>query len=65
MLKDVLEQITADAEALRCVDEVQRCCDIVAAGSSADSQLAVFLESTTEQEGVDAALRWIAQASLA
>lgn len=64
---EVLEQVIAltaeDAEALGCVDEVARCRAIVAEGTSADAQIAIF-EARAPTDGEEAALaevvRWIA-----
>jgi glutamate---cysteine ligase / carboxylate-amine ligase len=64
---DLVEQLIAmtreDAEILGCTDEVAHCRGIVAAGTSADAQLAIFQEK--EQGGSEAALaavaEWVAQ----
>ncbi|GJE45973.1 carboxylate-amine ligase [Methylobacterium soli] len=64
---DLVEHLIAmtreDAEILGCTDEVAHCRTIVAAGTSADAQLAIFQEK--EQGGSEAALAavaaWVAQ----
>ena len=67
MLDQVIEETAADAAALGCAGEIDRCRAIAGAGTSADAQLAVF-----EAQGVGAsreiALRavadWVAAATL-
>jgi len=67
MLERVIEDTTADAVALGCTAEINRCRAIAGAGTSADAQLAVF-EAHARTAGRDAALRavteWIAAATL-
>lgn len=67
MLDEVIRQTAADAAALGCEDEVSRCRQIVAKGTSADAQLGVY--EAHGHEGQEAALRavteWIAAATLA
>jgi carboxylate-amine ligase len=67
MLERVIEDTAADAAALGCGAEIDRCRAIVGSGTSADAQLAVF-KAHTETKGRDAALRavtdWIAAATL-
>jgi carboxylate-amine ligase len=67
MLNEVLDMVAADADALGCADELERCPAIVADGTSADAQLRIFTEN--EHEGADIALhkvtRWIRDATLA
>src|SRR5713101_5013956 len=67
MLERVIDDTTADAAALDCAAEIDRCRAIVGVGTSADAQLAVF-EAHAESESRDAALRavtdWIAAATL-
>src|SRR6266849_4550733 len=67
MLERVIEDIAADATALDCAAEIDRCRTIAGSGTSADAQLAVF-EAHAESESRDAALRavsdWIAAATL-
>ena len=46
MLDQLIEEITADAESLGCLNEVKHCRAIVDAGTSADAQIAVFKEQT-------------------
>jgi len=69
---DLLEQVIAlvreDAEALNCIDEVVHCRAIVSAGTSADTQLAVFEAAQERSDNRGDALRavtdWIAEATL-
>lgn len=42
LIEELIELVAEDAEALDCVDEVRHCRTIVAHGTSADRQLAVF-----------------------
>jgi glutamate---cysteine ligase / carboxylate-amine ligase len=67
MLNEVLDMVAADADALGCAEELERCRAIVAGGTSADAQLRIFTEN--EHEGADIALhkvtRWIRDATLA
>jgi carboxylate-amine ligase len=67
MLDQVIEETSADADALGCLDELRRCRTIVGAGTSADTQLAVF-EAHGPTEGRARALQavkdWIAAATL-
>jgi glutamate---cysteine ligase / carboxylate-amine ligase len=66
MLDQLLEEIAPDAAALGCLGELRRCRSIVGAGTSADTQLAVFEEH--RRSGSTRALRavtdWIAAATL-
>jgi carboxylate-amine ligase len=66
MLDLIIEETTADAQALGCADELRHCRAIVGAGTSADAQLKLF-DSQIEYNG-DRALRavtsWIAEATL-
>jgi glutamate---cysteine ligase / carboxylate-amine ligase len=41
-MNQVIEEATADAVALGCLDEVLHCRAIVANGTSADAQLAIY-----------------------
>jgi carboxylate-amine ligase len=65
--EQVLEETAADAEALGCLAEMQRCRTIVGAGTSADAQLAVY-EAHGKAEGraraLDAVTDWIAVTTL-
>jgi carboxylate-amine ligase len=65
VLGGLIDQISPDAEALACMDEILHCRSIAVGGTSADAQLAAFQDCETEARGVQAALRWIAEASLA
>ncbi len=61
MLAGILELIAADADALACADELDRCRAIISGGTSADAQLGIFNKHQTE--GIQIALyeviRWI------
>ena len=65
-LARVLALVAADAEALGCHQEAERCRAIVAGGTSADVQLRIFGEN--EHEGAEIALHkvseWIRDATL-
>lgn len=67
MLERVIEETAADAEALGCGAEINRCRAIAGAGTSADAQLAVF-EAHKGNGSYDEALlavsEWIAAATL-
>src|SRR5216684_9145546 len=67
MLERVIDDTTADAAALDCAAEIERCRAIVCSGTSADVQLAVF-EAHCASESRDVALRavadWISAATL-
>ena len=67
MLERVICDTAADAAALGCTAEIDRCRTIVGSGTSADAQLAVF-EAHTQRGSRGAALRavtdWIAAATL-
>jgi glutamate---cysteine ligase / carboxylate-amine ligase len=59
VLDMVLERIAADAEALACAEQLERCRAIIAAGTSADEQLRIFAEN--EHQGVKIAIQWVAR----
>jgi carboxylate-amine ligase len=67
MMEQVLEETAADAAALDCLAEMERCRTIVGAGTSADAQMAVF-EAHGKTEGraraLDAVTDWIAVTTL-
>jgi carboxylate-amine ligase len=67
LMEQVIDEVSADAAALDCLDEVQRCREIVGAGTSADAQMAVF-EAHGKSEGraraLDAVTDWIAVTTL-
>jgi carboxylate-amine ligase len=67
MLGTVLDIVTAEAEALGCADQLERCRAIIIEGTSADAQLRIFTEN--EHEGAEIALqkvsKWIRDATLA
>jgi glutamate---cysteine ligase / carboxylate-amine ligase len=60
MLARLIAEITDDAEALGCMEEVAHCRTIVARGSSAEFQLRAYRDSG---EDVSAVSRWIATAT--
>jgi carboxylate-amine ligase len=66
MLDRVLERIAADAEALACAEQLERCRAIIAEGTSADAQLRIFAQN--EHKGAEIAIqrvaRWIRDATL-
>jgi glutamate---cysteine ligase / carboxylate-amine ligase len=67
LLDQVVEETAGDADALGCLPELQRCREIVGAGTSADAQIAVY-EAHGKNEGRTRALQavtdWLAQATL-
>jgi carboxylate-amine ligase len=60
LLSRLIEEISEDAEALGCVDEVRHCLAIIDRGSSAEFQLRAYHDSG---EDVAAVSRWIAAAT--
>jgi carboxylate-amine ligase len=66
MLGRMLELVTPDAEALDCVEQVERCRAIILEGTSADAQIRIFTEN--QHEGAEIALhkvtQWIKDATL-
>jgi carboxylate-amine ligase len=48
MVDEVVRQVTADAEALGCVDELLGCCRIAREGTSADEQLRQFFQTSSD-----------------
>jgi carboxylate-amine ligase len=65
--EQVLEEIMPHAEALGCAAEVARCRTIVAGGTSADAQLAIFEkhgDGANHDEAVRAVADWLAAATL-
>jgi carboxylate-amine ligase len=69
LLDQVIDSIGRDAQALKCLPEVERCRAIVGSGTSADAQLAVFAEAQGKNDSRNDALRavtdWLAEATLA
>lgn len=63
-LEEVLMQVSEDAEALGCMEQIGRCRHIVSAGTSADTQRAIFEACEDEAEGFDRVARWIAATTL-
>jgi carboxylate-amine ligase len=67
LVEQVLDETAADADALGCLAEMQRCRDIVGSGTSADAQIAVF-EALGKTEGraraLGAVTDWLAAATL-
>jgi carboxylate-amine ligase len=68
MLERVIKEVTKDADALGCLKEVAHCRTIVAEGTSADAQLAVFEEvherTKNHAEALRAVIDWIAATTL-
>jgi carboxylate-amine ligase len=67
MLERVICDTAADAEALGCSAEIDRCRDIVRSGTSADAQLAVFAahrQNGSHGTALRAVTDWIATATL-
>ena len=67
MLDQLIEEIAGDAAALCCLPDLQRCRSIVGAGTSADTQLAVFeahARSGSPARALRAVTDWIAAATL-
>jgi carboxylate-amine ligase len=67
MLERVIEETTADVEALGCAEEITHCRKIVGGGTSADAQLAVFQEGLghkKRKEALQAVADWIVGATL-
>ena len=68
MLDRLIKDVSKDAETLGCLAEVQHCRAIVANGTSADAQLAVFEEAQERTKNHGEALRavidWIAETTL-
>jgi carboxylate-amine ligase len=62
LLSNVIERVSSDAVALGCLAEVERCCDILSRGSSADAQLSVYQRSGND---LNAVTRWIAEQTVA
>jgi glutamate---cysteine ligase / carboxylate-amine ligase len=66
-LERALEQVFPHAEALGCTVEMQRCRDIVSAGTSADVQLEIFAAHAKcegRERALNAVTDWIATATL-
>jgi carboxylate-amine ligase len=67
MLDQLIEDIVPDAEALGCLAELRRCRTIVGAGTSADTQLALFEahnRTGSHAHALRAVTDWIATATL-
>jgi carboxylate-amine ligase len=68
VLERVIKDVSRDAEALGCLDEVLHCRTIVAEGTSADAQLAIFEEAQertkTHADALRAVIDWIAVTTL-
>jgi carboxylate-amine ligase len=65
--EQVLEESAADAEALGCRAEMERCRTIVGAGTSADAQIAVYQahgQTKDRTRALEAVTDWIAVATL-
>jgi carboxylate-amine ligase len=67
LMEQVLEETAADADALGCLAEMQRCGAIVGSGTSADAQIAVY-EAHGKTDGraraLSAVTDWIAATTL-
>jgi len=61
LIEEIIELVTEDAEALGCVYEVQHARTILARGSSADQQLAVYHQAKSDGAGEEEALRKVAE----
>jgi carboxylate-amine ligase len=67
LLDQLIEDIAPDAEALGCLGELRRCRTIAGAGTSADTQLAVFeahSRGASPTRALQAVTDWIAAATL-
>jgi carboxylate-amine ligase len=67
VLDSALKQVSRDAAALGCATEIERCRAIVASGTSADAQLAVFESSragNSREAALNAVTDWLAKATL-
>ncbi|MFL6798943.1 MAG: carboxylate-amine ligase [Xanthobacteraceae bacterium] len=64
MLNQVIEQISADAEGLGCLDAVEHCRSIISLGTSADMQLRLFFNQEGEKSSFNPVLRWIADTTV-
>jgi carboxylate-amine ligase len=62
MLGNVIARVSADAAALGCLAEVERCRDILVRGSSADAQLRAYQRGGND---LNAVTRWIAEKTVA
>ena len=67
-LDQVIEEAAGDAAALGCLEEVLHCRDIVAEGTSADAQLAVYRQARNKgaehEEALAAVNHWLAKTTL-
>jgi carboxylate-amine ligase len=67
-LDEVIDQAAGDAEALGCLNEVEHCRAIVANGTSADAQLAVYQQARDKgaerEEALAAVGEWLAETTL-
>jgi carboxylate-amine ligase len=67
LMEQVIDEVAAEAVALDCLDEVQRCRTIVGAGTSADAQMAVFEahgKTESRTRALNAVTDWIAVTTL-
>jgi glutamate---cysteine ligase / carboxylate-amine ligase len=67
MIEQVFEEIEADASALGCMAELDRCHTIAAAGTSADAQLALYeahARTNAQAAALQAVNRWLAATTL-
>ncbi len=67
-LDQVIEEAAGDADALGCLDEVMHCRAIVANGTSADAQLAVYRQARDKgaerEEALAAVSQWLAETTI-
>jgi glutamate---cysteine ligase / carboxylate-amine ligase len=66
-IRQVVDEVMQDAEALGCAEEVEHCRTIAATGTSADAQLAVFAayeKSRGRESALTAVTDWLAAATL-
>jgi carboxylate-amine ligase len=67
MIEQVFEETEADAAALGCTAELERCRTIADAGTSADAQLALYAAHAARHghaAALDAVIRWLAATTL-
>lgn len=66
MLEHVIAEVTPDAEALGCLDAMLHCRTIVAQGTSADRQIAIFEQhADNSEEGLRKVSEWLTETTVA
>jgi carboxylate-amine ligase len=69
LVEELIELVREDATALGCLDEIERAREIMARGTSADRQLAIFREALREgaspAEACRAVVDWLVQETMA